>query len=209
MNNRPYFVTGIGTGVGKTVFSSILASALDADYWKPVQAGDLEHSDSNFIKRYSELNAGVIHPEAYSLKYAMSPHKAAELEKVKIDIDQINLPKTENNLIIEGAGGCMVPINWEHTYMDLMAKFNPKIFVVVKNYLGSINHTLLTLEILKAANLDIEGMIIMGAESKGSEEAYLNFGKVPIVHRIPWAKPISPKFVKDQSEILREQLVAV
>ncbi|TXC78836.1 dethiobiotin synthase [Luteibaculum oceani] len=207
MHNKPLFVTGIGTGIGKTVFSSILCTALDADYWKPVQAGDLEHSDSIFVKKHATLNKGKVLPEGYCLKFAMSPHKAAELEQVEIDRELLDPPATENNLVIEGAGGLMVPITTRFTYLDYITELNPRVFLVVKNYLGSINHTLLSIAALQSRSIDVAGLIIMGDQNEGSEQAYEEMGKLPIIARIPWAKPLNASFVKEQAQIVRASIL--
>ncbi|MEM8847356.1 MAG: dethiobiotin synthase, partial [Bacteroidota bacterium] len=139
------FVTGISTEVGKTVASAIVVEALEADYWKPVQAGDLENSDSHKIERLISNTKTKIHPNAYALNTPMSPHAAAEIDGVKVDLEKINPPQTENHLVIEGAGGLLVPLNERDTIHDLIQP-NYKVIVVSRHYLGSINHTLLTIE---------------------------------------------------------------
>lgn len=206
MRDKPLFVTGIGTGIGKTVFSSILCTALDADYWKPVQAGDLDKTDSMFVKKHATLQTGQVLPEGYCLKFAMSPHKAAELEQVEIDRELLDPPTTKNKLVIEGAGGLMVPITTRFTYLDYITELNPTVFLVVKNYLGSINHTLLSIQALKSRSIDVAGLIIMGDQNEGSEQAYEEMGKLPILARIPWAKPLNKDFIQEQAQKIRESL---
>lgn len=142
------FVTGISTEVGKTLASAVLVEALGADYWKPVQAGDLHASDSHTIKNLVSHPKTVIHPNSYALNTPMSPHAAAEIDGVRIDLDQIREPETRNHLVIEGAGGLLVPLNDTDTIADLIRP-GYVVVVVSRHYLGSINHTLLTLEALK------------------------------------------------------------
>lgn len=142
------FVTGISTEVGKTLAAAIITEALQADYWKPIQAGDLENSDSHKIARLISNGRSVIHPPAYSLKTPISPHAAAALEDRHISLEEIKEPETGNHLVIEGAGGLLVPLNNKDTILDLI-KPDYKVVLVSRHYLGSINHTLLSLELLK------------------------------------------------------------
>ncbi len=176
---RRIFVTGIGTDVGKTVVSAILAESLRADYWKPVQTGNYFSSDSEKVKKLVSNEKTVIHPEAYSLKHYMSPHAAAETENVSIDFDKISLPETSNTLIIEGAGGILVPLNKKYMIVDLINKFEAEAIVVVQNYLGSINHSLATIECLKSRGIRITGWILNGPSHKLSEDIINELAKVP------------------------------
>lgn len=146
------FVTGISTEVGKTMAAAVLVEALQADYWKPVQAGDLENSDSHKIRNLVSNSRTVIHPNSYALNTPMSPHAAAGIDKVTIELSQIVPPRTENHLVIEGAGGLLVPLNERDTILDLIRP-EYKVVVVSRHYLGSINHTLLTLKVLKERGL--------------------------------------------------------
>ena len=140
------FVTGIGTEVGKTVIAAILTEALEADYWKPVQAGDLDYSDTHKVRDLVSHDKSVFHPETHALHHPMSPHAAAERDGVEISLDDFQLPQTENNLIVEGAGGLMVPLNSKDCIIDLIEKLDIEVVLVSRNYLGSINHTLLSVE---------------------------------------------------------------
>ncbi|WP_265426935.1 dethiobiotin synthase [Chryseobacterium sp. YIM B08800] len=155
------FVTGIGTEVGKTVCSSILTKYFNADYWKPIQSGDLHFSDSMKIKEWVGENV-LIHPEKYRLQLAASPHQSALEEGVLINSDDFKLPETQNNLIVEGAGGLMVPISDEEFIIDLIEKLNLPVALVVRNYLGCINHTLLSLMALEQKNIKLEYLILNG-----------------------------------------------
>ena len=141
------FVTGISTEVGKTIASAIIVEALNADYWKPIQAGDLDSSDSHKVSSLISNEISVIHPNSYALNQPMSPHAAAELDGIKIDLAQISVPHTTNHLVIEGAGGLLVPLNENNTILDLIDP-TYKVIVVSRHYLGSINHSLLTINLL-------------------------------------------------------------
>ena len=171
----PLFVTGIGTDVGKTVVSAILVEKLKADYWKPIQSGDLDNSDTMKVQALISNPISKFHPEAYRLTQPFSPHKSAALDGLIIDIDQINIPQTENQLIIEGAGGLMVPLNDKEFIVDLIEKFDAEVVLVVKHYLGSINHTLLSLELLKQRKIKVKALIFNGDEDEYSEQLIKNY----------------------------------
>jgi len=158
------FITGIGTDVGKTIASAIITQALEADYWKPIQAGDIDHSDSHKIQHYISNSKTTIHPNSYQLHTPASPHWAAELDGVVIGLDQIIEPKTKNHLVIEGAGGVLVPLNSTDCVIDIIQS-DYKVIVVSRHYLGSINHTLLTIEALQNRNIKIAGILFSGAEN--------------------------------------------
>lgn len=167
---KPIFVTGIGTGVGKTYVSARLVEKLKADYWKPIQSGDLHHSDTDTVREFVTNPISKFHPEAYRLTQPFSPHKSAALDGIQIDIDQIILPETENLLIIEGAGGLLVPLNEKDLMIDLIQKFNADVILVVMHYLGSINHTLLSIEALKHRGIALKEIIFNGESDEWSEE---------------------------------------
>jgi dethiobiotin synthetase len=166
MSKLKYFVSGIGTEVGKTYVSAILCKLLNADYWKPIQAGGLDFKDSDFVKK---ISGAKIHPETYLLKEPMSPHAAAQLENISIDINNITLPHTNNHLIVEGAGGLMVPLNYKGDLMiDLIAKLNLPVILVSRYYLGSINHTILSLEMLFKRNIPLAYLIFNGKKTQST-----------------------------------------
>lgn len=179
-----YFITGIGTNIGKTVISAILTEALEADYWKPIQAGDLHHTDTDKVKNLVSNKNSVFHKEAYCLTQPMSPHAAAKIDGIEINLNEIKLPTTNNNLIIEGAGGLMVPLNDNALIIDLIEETNTEVILVSHNYLGSINHTLLSIESLQARNINIKGIIFNGDENTDSEEFILSHTKVNCLGRI-------------------------
>ena len=176
------FVTGISTGVGKTVASAIITEALMADYWKPIQSGDLDQTDSDTVKNLISNDKTSILPSSYELTAAMSPHAAAEIDGVKIDRFHINEPKTDNNLVIEGAGGLLVPLNDEDTMFDIIMP-EYKVVVVSKHYLGSINHTLLTIGWLQNKGYDVS-VLFNGKENPQTERIILHKTGVPLIGRI-------------------------
>ncbi len=179
------FVTGIGTDVGKTVISAILTQKLQADYWKPIQAGELDNTDSMKVSQWVENSTSVIHPEAYRLTQPMSPHAAAERDDVNIEMGNIIIPKTTRNLIIEGAGGLMVPLNQHDLVIDLISHLQADAVLVSRHYLGSINHTILSIEALRSRNIAIAGIIFNGDENRDTESIIESVCAVPILGRIP------------------------
>ncbi|WP_324719798.1 dethiobiotin synthase [Salinimicrobium sp. HB62] len=181
--NQTYFITGIGTEVGKTVAAAIVTEALEADYWKPIQAGDLENSDTHKVKKLISNEKTVFHDNAFSLKTPMSPHAAAEIDGVKISAKKIKQPKIKNHLVIEGAGGLLVPINDQETIVDLI-KPQHKVILVSRHYLGSINHTLLSVEALKSRNLTCAGIIFSGDENPSTESIIKKMTGLPVIGRI-------------------------
>ena len=187
-------VTGIGTGVGKTVVSAIIAESLKANYWKPIQAGDLDSSDSIVV---NELTTSVnVLPEGYKLKTPMSPHEAAKIDGVDISMDSLEVPSVDGNLVIEGAGGLMVPFNYEGaTYLDLFKKWKIPVVVVSRHYLGSINHTLLTIELLQKEGVEIKGIVFNGDEHPSTEKIILSTTGVTCLGRIPEADIVDKEFV--------------
>ena len=177
-----FFVTGIDTEVGKTVVSAVLVQALGADYFKPVQAGDLDRSDSIKIGEWTDSR--TIHPEAYRLNTPMSPHAAAAIDGVRIDLDKIELPISGNDLITEGAGGLFVPLNEKDCMIDLIEKLNIPVILVSKNYLGSINHTLLSINALQSRNIPIFGLIFNGKPVSTTEDIIVKMTGVPVLGRV-------------------------
>ena len=160
--SNSYFITGIGTDVGKTVVSSILCELLQATYWKPIQSGDLQNSDSKKIQQWLNNTVEII-PEAHLFSEPLSPHVASKIDGVSINPAMLNLPKTAGNLIVEGAGGWLVPINESGiTFADLAEQWNIPIILVSRHYLGSINHTLLSIESIQSRNVNIHGIIYVG-----------------------------------------------
>ena len=205
------FITGISTDVGKTIASAIIVEALQADYWKPIQAGDLDNSDSHKIKRYISNDKTVIHENSYKLNTPASPHLAAELDGITIDLKKIAAPnpdsyRDKNHLVIEGAGGIFVPINDKDCVIDLIQK-EYKVIVVSRHYLGSINHTLLTIEALKNRKINIVGIIFSGNENKSSEAIILNKTGIKCIGRIEQEPYFDQNVIKEYADLFRENLL--
>lgn len=192
---KKYFVTGIGTDVGKTVVAAMLTEALEADYWKPVQAGDLDNSDTIKVQRLTSNNKTVFHKEAYALSEPMSPHAAARIDDIEVDFNNISLPNTDNNLIVEGAGGLMVPLNDKELIIDLIGHLDLEVILVSQNYLGSINHTILSIDALNNRNIPIKGIIFNGEENKETESFIINYSKLPVLGRIKQHSTIDKEMV--------------
>ncbi|WP_316748923.1 dethiobiotin synthase [Pedobacter gandavensis] len=201
--NNTYFITGIGTGIGKTIVSAILTQKLQADYWKPIQSGDLEQSDSLSIQHLISNTKTIIHPEQYRLTRPLSPHLSARLDGIEIKAAAFKVPETNNNLIIEGAGGLMVPINEKELILDLIPVLKAKVIIVSQNYLGSINHTLLTLEVLKSRNIEVEGIIFNGEANQESESYIANYTGIPILGNIPKLAALDQQAIADAGQFIR------
>lgn len=199
---KTYFVTGIGTEIGKTISSAVLVEKLNADYWKPIQAGDLDNSDSIKVQNLISNSISIFHPESYRLTQPFSPHYAAELDGIEIDLNKITIPETENNLIIEGAGGLMVPINQKDLMIDLIQKLGIEVILISKNYLGSINHTLLSIEALKNRNIPIKGIIFNGIKTEASESIILERTQLQFLGRIPEMENISKSTIKNCTDLI-------
>ena len=205
------FITGISTDVGKTIASSIIVEALEADYWKPIQAGDLDNSDSQKVKSF----ISNCHPErsrrtqifenSYQLNTPASPHFAAQIDGIAIDLKKIIEPITKNHLVIEGAGGLFVPLNESDCIIDLIQP-DYKVIIVSRHYLGSINHTLLTIEALKNRNLSIGGIIFSGNENKPTEEIILKKTNIKFIGRIDEEPYFDKNVIAAYADLFRENL---
>jgi dethiobiotin synthetase len=200
------FITGIGTDVGKTIASAIITEALEADYWKPVQAGDLDTSDSHKIKAYLSNGKTIIHPNSYALNTPASPHLAAELDNVVIDLKKITEPITDNNLVVEGAGGIFVPLNDTDCVVDLI-KPDYKVIVVSRHYLGSINHTLLTIEALQNRKIAIAGILFNGKENEATESIILKKTGLNCIGRIEEEPYFDKNVIREYADLFREKLM--
>ena len=203
-----YFITGISTEVGKTVASAIVTEALEADYWKPVQAGELDYSDTHKLKYLISNDISQYHDNSFALETPMSPHAAAEIDNVQITLPKIVRPETKNNLVIEGAGGLLVPLNDTDTIIDLIEPTD-KVIIVSRHYLGSINHTLLTIEALKNRNLTIGGIIFSGDEHPTTEAIIQKMGQVPIIGRISEEPYFDERVVSEYAALFKEKLQAL
>lgn len=210
MKNRErkiIFVSGTGTGIGKTLVSAILTEAMHADYWKPVQAGYATITDSDWVRSVITNKKSVIHPEAYKLKLAASPHIGAKEENIVISLQKIvdSLPQSDNDLIIEGAGGLMVPLNDHEFVADLVKLLNVPVILVSRNTLGSINFSLLTALVCKQKNISVMGWIF--------NDNYLNYEHdivrwtgIPDLASIPSADYADSNFVAEQARLLKKQM---
>ena len=203
MRKQVYFVTGIGTEVGKTVVSAILTKALNAEYWKPVQAGDLDNSDSLKVQRWTGQKT---HPEAFRLTSPMSPHAAARIDQVSISLEDFTIPTTRGPLIIEGAGGLYVPLNEQDCMIDLIQKLNIPVVLVSRNYLGSINHTLLSIEALKSRKIEIAGLIFSGEENKETQRIIEQIGDVKVLGRILELSQINAETIGAEASRFKAQV---
>ncbi|MGZ3883152.1 MAG: dethiobiotin synthase [Bacteroidia bacterium] len=192
---KRYFITGIGTNVGKTVASAVLTEALRADYWKPVQTGSEAAKDADLVKALITNERSQFFKEAYLLEAPLSPHHAAKLENVTIDMSAIELPASQNTLIIEGAGGLLVPLNETNYIIELSEKFDTEIILVATDYLGCINHTLLSIDYLLSHHYKLAGLILNGNFDPETEAAILNYKPVPVIARIPHNDDINKEFI--------------
>lgn len=201
---KKYFITGISTEVGKTIASAIITEALEADYWKPIQSGDLDFGDTQKVNHLISNTQSVFYPNSYALQTPMSPHASAAIDGVTIDLDQIVEPHTENHLVIEGAGGLLVPLNDTETILDLI-KPEYKVIVVSRHYLGSINHTLLTVNLLKEKGFEVS-ILFSGEAHPTTEEIIEKMTNVPIIGRIDEEPYFDQNVIKEYAEIIKEKL---
>ena len=197
------FVTGIGTGVGKTIAASVLVEALHADYWKPIQCGNLDTSDTVTVQSLISNAETKTHPEIYRLKTASSPHYAARVEEVQIELGKCIPPVTRRPLVIEGAGGLLVPLNNKECIADLISVLQAPAVLVCRNYLGSINHTLLSIELLKQRGIQLLGLIFSGGNFLDNEDVIQHFGQAKIIGRIEEGTTINKEFIHHQAQKLR------
>jgi len=202
---KTFFITGIGTEVGKTIVSAIITEAMQADYWKPIQAGDLDNSDAHKVQKLVSNKNTVFFENAYALNTPMSPHAAAEIDGIKIEIKKIKRPETEKDLVIEGAGGLMVPLNNKEIIADLISK-EDLVILVSRHYLGSINHSLLSIEALKSRGIENIGIIFSGEEHPTTEDAIKKIGKVKIIGRIEEEPYFDEMVIKEYAEKFRKRL---
>jgi len=200
------FITGIGTDVGKTVVSAIITQALEADYWKPIQAGDLDFSDTHKIKSYVSNAKTKFCTNSYALNTPASPHYAAAIDGITIDCDTIQEPETDNHLVIEGAGGLYVPLNNEATIADLIRP-DYKVIVVSRHYLGSINHTLLTLDALQNRNIPVAGIVFNGEKNEATESIILSKFPIKCIGRLEPEPYFDSNVINEYADLWREHLL--
>jgi dethiobiotin synthetase len=193
-------VAGIGTGIGKTFIAAILTEALQADYWKPVQAGNLDYTDTDFVKNHISNTKTVFHKEAYRLTAPMSPHAAAKIDGVEIELRKLSIPETDNTIIIEPAGGLMVPLNDKELNIDLIEQWGLPVILVSQIYLGSINHTLLSVEVIRNRSINLLGIIFNGERNQATEDFILQYTGVKCLARINHETKIDKAVIKKYAD---------
>lgn len=199
-------VTGIGTGIGKTVCSAVICEALGMDYWKPVQSGDLHALDADFVREHTSFVQIV--PPAKLLTQPLSPHEAARIDGIVLTEEDFELPDLENDTLIEGAGGLMVPLNDDGLcYLDVFQHWDLPVFVITRHYLGSINHTLLTLNALYSREIPIAGLIVNGQRNESSERIYRNQFPELNLSYIPELEIITKQSIQAAAQTWKEQLL--
>ncbi|MGB0879504.1 MAG: dethiobiotin synthase [Polaribacter sp.] len=204
MKQKKYFITGISTEVGKTIASAIITETLKADYWKPIQAGDLDNCDTKKVERLVSNQKSKFHPNSYALQTPMSPHAAAAIDGITIDLKKIKAPKTTNHLVIEGAGGLLVPLNDTATILDIIQP-DYKVIVVSRHYLGSINHTLLTVKNLQEKGFDVS-IIFSGNEHTSTEKIIKKMTAIPVIGRIEEEPYFDKNVIKEYAGKFKETL---
>lgn len=203
-----YFLSGIHTDAGKTVTASFLQLALDADYWKPIQAGDLDFGDTDRVKAWTGTPDHRFHPVRHALNTPASPHYAARLDGVSIELDDFVLPETDGRpLIVEGAGGLLVPVNYRETVTDLIEKLSLPVILVSRHYLGSINHTLLSIALLRSRNIPLAGLIYSGGDSPETVRIIGEQSGVWPLVELPELAELSPAALRKVAAELRPQLM--
>jgi dethiobiotin synthetase len=200
---KGYFVTGIGTGIGKTIVSTILTEALEADYWKPIQAGNLDDTDTDFVLNNLSNDNSQVHPEQYRLTTPASPHFAAEVDGVRLALEDFSLPETDRTLIVEGAGGLMVPLNEKDLIVDLILHLELPVILVSGIYLGSINHTLLSYDVLRNRNVYIAGIVFNGPPNPSTESIILKHTNLPVILRVNDEEVLDKEMVKRYAKLVK------
>lgn len=202
---KPYFVTAIGTDSGKTLISAMLVEGLGADYWKPVQAGAPHDTDQ--VKALVSRNDITFHHEQYVLHTPASPHAAAAIDRVTISLDAFSLPSTPKSIIIEGAGGALVPLNDQDMVIDIAQRLGTEVILISNLYLGSINHTLLTFQELKRRGLSITGIIFNGPKNPESQRIILHHTNLRCLGHIPPLSEVTPEIIKYHGQALAKEIL--
>jgi dethiobiotin synthetase len=191
--NLPILITGTDTGIGKTVFAAGLTALLRASYWKPIQSGLEEETDSQIVMRLADIPASRILPEVYRLSAPLSPHRSAELDGVKIQSASLTIANCDRPLVIEGAGGLMVPLSRTALFIDVFARWKIPTVLCARTGLGTINHTLLSLEALRTRNIPLLGVAFIGAEMEDTQRTIAEIGKVHILGRLPMLEALQSR----------------
>jgi dethiobiotin synthetase len=188
---KDLFVTGTDTGVGKTVLSAVLVASLNRRYWKPIQTGASEGTDRAAVVNWAGVTIEDTHAEAFVFDAPVSPHLAARQEGKRIALESIRRPEDSNPIVIEGAGGVLVPVNEDALMIDLIRCLDSEVVIAARTTLGTINHTLLTVEAARNNNLQLIGVVMVGNENSENRRAIERYGKVPVVGAIPWLESIN------------------
>lgn len=204
-NPKPLAIVGIHTDIGKTVFAAVLTQMLRCDYWKPVQAGGLDCTDSDAVRAGVSNPLSVIHPEGFRLKTAASPHVAAHIDGVSIALDDLTIPQTTRPLLIETAGGVASPMTNRHTVADVVAHHGWATVLVVRHYLGSISHTLSAIESLRGRGVNLLGLVISGDTNPESERFLTDYADIRIIARVPQLADLTPPSIAAAAQHLNEQ----
>lgn len=190
--SKRFIVTGTDTGIGKTVFSAALTMALHGFYWKPIQSGIEDETDSETVRRLGELSPERVLPEAWCLKTPVSPHLAAEIDGVAIDPDALILPETNGPLVVEGAGGLFAPLTRHSTFIDVFARWRQPVILCARTGLGTINHTLLSIEAMSRRQIPVLGIAFIGEERSDTNKIIAEMGGVPVLGRLPILDELTP-----------------
>ncbi|MFD1744672.1 dethiobiotin synthase [Rhizobium helianthi] len=193
---QAFVVTGTDTGLGKTVFSAALVQALNGFYWKPVQSGLEEETDSAIVARLAAVNTSRILPETYRLKLPASPHRSAEAEGMEIEPERLAVPQVDGALVIEGAGGLLVPLTRKVTFADVFARWRLPTILCARTALGTINHTLLSLEAMRARKIPVLGVAFIGDEVPDTQAIIAEMGRVRVLGRLPDLALLSPQTLR-------------
>ena len=208
MNPHALALTGIHTDIGKTICSAVMVQALGCDYWKPIQAGELAHSDTLHVRTLITRTDVCLHPEAHRFECAASPHVAAHAENIMVHLDDLTPPHTARPLLIETAGGVCSPMTQQHTVADVLAHFALPTLLVVRHYLGSISHTLSAIDALSTRGVRVLGLLVNGESNTDSEQFISEYTRVPILARIDELLHISRDSIQTQAEQLAHKLPA-
>ena len=206
MNTRILALTGIHTDIGKTICSAVMVQALGCDYWKPIQAGGLAHSDTLRVRELITRTDVCLHPEAHQFERAASPHAAARAENTYVHLDDLSPPYTTRPLLIETAGGVCSPMTQQHTVADVLAHFAVPTLLVVRHYLGSISHTLSAIDALNTRGVHLLGLLVNGEPNSDSEQFISEYARVPILARIDELPHISRTSIHMQAQRLAHKL---
>jgi dethiobiotin synthetase len=203
---KAFFVTGTDTGIGKTIVSAMLARGLNATYWKPIQSGLEEETDTECVQRLAELSPDRVIPERYRLTEPLSPHASAELDGVAISLDDFALPEySSKHLIVEGAGGLLVPINDRHMIIDLIQYLKLPVLLVTRSELGTLNHTFMSLEALRSRGIPVMGAIMNGPRNESNRQAIEKYGKVEIIGELEPLEKVTGENLKANFQMIFSQ----